>query len=467
MTYGAVAVEEEPQKLQGFKKTVLSVFVGVCVVGAIVGLSATGMNSTAQTVNANRNKGSLAAVPGVMEKTQEVMNMTKNGLRYSIFSFIPCCEEDCKECKIIPTVQGKASDDWTEDWQSFTNALPENDVAAAVYNFEYFTGESSTANKPILITWAPAGEDNKELARAGYYLGSVILATDGVHSHYPLQAIGETYMTFCTETLGIDEDDCGREGDFHNCPFVDAEGVGTEGNPCAATECDGAAFTNPDMAADEGTVPEECCTLIDAFCKDPENFEEAGCHPVTMRAMTRLCMNIQPDETPEVILPADELQECEDACIQPCAFFETDDATWQQCSGCRTDGLVDTETGLSYQCYPHAIGFEENRCCGMAEECQAVEAQNDMTCNTLEEFECQWLLHSECPDLVAQQVYDAAPSGCCDAADAVKEPDCEGTFTADAICADLVLGCCDGGEGVMAGECSGEFTEGACPEEGE
>ena len=51
-------------------------FAGLFVVGAVVGLSAVSSNATSSAVNANRNKGQLAAVPGVMEKTQEVLNMT-------------------------------------------------------------------------------------------------------------------------------------------------------------------------------------------------------------------------------------------------------------------------------------------------------------------------------------------------------------------------------------------------------
>lgn len=463
MGYGAVNEEVEATQVQSFKKTTLLVFVGVCVVGAIVGLSAVGSNATSSAINANRNKGSLAAVPGVEEKTQEVLNMTKNGLRYSIFSFIPCCADDCAECKIIPTVQGKASDDWAADWSSFTNALPESNVAAAVYNFEYFTGDAVTANKPVLITWAPPAETNKELARAGYYLGSVILATDGVHQHFPLREIAESYNSFCRDTMGISGEDCAREGDFHNCPFEGDEEI--EGTPCDAPVCDGAAFTNPDSAADEGTIPEECCQFIDDFCHESENIDNHGCHPVTVRAITRLCLNAQPDETPEMIIPADEEVVCDDACIQPCAFFEDENDTWKQCSGCRTDGQQDAETGLVYQCYPRAIGFELNRCCGMADECKSADSQSFDVCNTLEDFLCEWTEHVDCPELVRQQEYAAAPSGCCDGFDATKQPDCDGEFTEDALCADLVEGCCDGADGVLAGACEGEFVEGACPQE--
>lgn len=261
--YGALKVEQEVEQVQSFKKTVVLAFAGLFVVGAVVGLSAVSSNATSSAVNANRNKGQLAAVPGVMEKTQEVLNMTSgDDLRYAIFSFTPCCENDCGECKIVPTVQGQRSADWAADWKSFNNALPEDSVAAAVYNFEYFTGESSTANKPILITWAPPQTSDKQLARAGYYLGSVILATDGVSEHYPLQEMGEGYMDFCTDVLQIDSDMCAKEGDFHNCPFENDAGLAPEGTPCEAPQCDGAAFTNPDLSADEGTIPDECCAYI-------------------------------------------------------------------------------------------------------------------------------------------------------------------------------------------------------------
>jgi len=403
MGYGALQVEDEPQKLQSFRKSVAVAFAGMCVVCAVVGFSTVSSNSTYAAINANRNKGTLAAVPGVLEKTQEVLNMTENGLRYAIFSFIPCCDDDCSECKIIPTVQGKASADWTEDWQSFVNALPEDEVAAAVYNFEYFVDESTSETKPVLITWAPPGTENKDLARAGYYLGSVILATDGVHSHYPLQEIHETYNEFCTEVVGISDTMCSLEGRFHNCPFIPFAGVGKDGNPCEAKVCDGAAFVNPDSKAanDEGIIPAECCTFITEWCHDGENVSGAGCHPTTLRSVTRLCDNKEIDETPELILPKGEEELCEDTCIEPCVFFSDPNDTWKKCSGCPTDGLI--HKGKSYQCYPGGHGFEEYRCCGVADECTAKAAQSDMSCNTLEDFDCVWVEHLECADIIREQ----------------------------------------------------------------
>jgi len=434
--YGSLTMKEEVEKVRTFRKTVALAFVGVFALAAVVGMSAVAANATSSAVNANRNKGTLAAVPGVMEKTQEVLNMTTYGLRYAVFSFTPCCENDCGECKIVPTVQGMASDDWAMDWTSFTNALPENSVAAAVYNFEYFTGESATANKPILITWAPPKTDDKQLARAGYYLGSVILATEGVHEHYPLKEMGEGYMDFCSDVLDIDRRLCAQEGEFHNCPFENDAGGAPQGTPCEAPQCDGAAFSNPNSAADEGTIPEECCDYIETYCRDPANVNTSpGCHPVTLRSVTRLCGFQQPDETPELILPDDEEQPCDaSACMQPCAFFEDENDTWKKCAGCRTDKQKDPETGLVYQCYPGAIGFEMNRCCGIAPECAAAESQTGLACDTLEEFGCVWLEHRDCPEEMYRQGYDAAP-----------------------------IGCCDGAEGVNQMDCSGEFVEGDCP----
>jgi len=436
--YGALKVEQEVEQVQSFKKTVVLAFAGLFVVGAVVGLSAVSSNATSSAVNANRNKGQLAAVPGVMEKTQEVLNMTSgDDLRYAIFSFTPCCENDCGECKIVPTVQGQRSADWAADWKSFNNALPEDSVAAAVYNFEYFTGESSTANKPILITWAPPQTSDKQLARAGYYLGSVILATDGVSEHYPLQEMGEGYMDFCTDVLQIDSDMCAKEGDFHNCPFENDAGLAPEGTPCDAPQCDGAAFTNPDLSADEGTIPDECCAYIKDYCANGENMESPGCHPVTLRSVTRLCAIEEPDETPDLILPEDEEQLCTDDCMQPCAFFESEDATWQKCSACPTDGLVG-DAGFAAQCYPGAIGFKNERCCGIADECNTAEAASALACDTLEDFGCVWLEHNQCPEELAQQTYDAAPIGCCDGEDAVNQLDCEGEF-AEGECPEPVV----------------------------
>jgi len=405
MAYGAVEVaQDEEQQVKSFRKSVMVSFATMFAVVAVVGLSTTQHNSTYAAINANRNKGTLAAVPGVLEKTHEVLNMTENGLRWAIFSFIPCCDDDCSECKIIPTVQGKASSDWTADWVSFTNALPEHEVAAAVYNFEYFVDESSSESKPVLITWAPPGTNNKDLARAGYYLGSVILATDGVHSHYPLQEMSETYQQFCTEVVGIDDKMCSLEGSFHNCPFIPFSGFGKDGNPCEVDQCEGASFVNPSdpVADDEGVIPADCCTFIHDWCHTPENVNSAGCHPVTLRSVTKLCDNKPIDETPTVVLPDDEEEICDDKCLEPCVFFSDPNDTWKECSGCPTDGQK--HKGKVYQCYPGGQGFENFRCCGVHDECKKEESQTAMACDTLESFECGWMEHLKCAHYEQQQI---------------------------------------------------------------
>jgi hypothetical protein len=414
MTYGSVTVVEEEQKqLQTFKKTVVATFVAVAFVLAVVGVSAVSANSTSAAVNTNRHKGTLAAVPHVADKTEEVLNMTGTGLRYAIFEFLPCCAMECSECVMVPAKQGKASDDWAADWESFLNALPEkNDesvgIAAAVYNFEYFTAETSTNNSPLLLTWAPSDAHPKDIARAGYYLGSVILATEGVTEHYPLTSKDISYYDFCTTTMNVDADMCQLESTFHNCPF-DNGGDLTD-TPCTATACDGASFSSTASADDDaGAIPEDCCANINDFCADGSNAANPGCHPVTFTAITKLCAESDTDETPEIILPDNQVSQCTDDCRQPCAFFQCAsppcDSTWEQCSGCYTDGKSHTYDDATFkaQCYPGQVMFKEMQCCGLQPECSAADSNTKVACDTLGEFGCEYKQHFQCIGLVAQQ----------------------------------------------------------------
>lgn len=317
-----------------------------------------------------------------------------------------------------------ASADWSEDWERFTSAIDTTKVAAAVYNFEYFTGPTTTEVKPILITWAAPDTQEKTLARAGYYLGSVILATDGVHEHYPLTDMAETYNEFCKQVMQVDPSMCDMESDFRNCPF--------ENGICDEEVCASASFSNPDEQLGAGMgIEDECCAAMFKYCDDPLT-EDAGCHATRLRAVTRLCAVEDADETPDVILPEGEIEVCEPECANPCAFIAEDDpnATYKLCSGCAKDGAMDEEAGFRPQCAPGAIDFMDKRCCGMHEACGREDSQNEMQCNALDSDEtlCEWALHKDCDEIIATQKYDAAPIGCCDGADGVNQMDCEGEF---------------------------------------
>merc|ERR1711988_1932001 len=111
--------------------------------------------------------------------------------------------------------------------------------------------------------------------------------------------------------------------------------------------------------------------------------------------------------------------------------------TWKKCSDCPIDGLE--HDGKVYQCHSDALGFEDQRCCGIAPECSAAEAQSDFMCASLEYYECQWIDHRDCPELKVSQIRAASPTGCCETTvketgedmfdDDVHEVDCGGEFT--------------------------------------
>jgi len=448
-TYGALESQQVPRKEQGSRKYLAAVaLVALAVVGVVAMSAGTSSANVDSVVDANRNRGTLSKVdPEVRELGLKVLNMTVNGLRWAIMGF------DRRREEIIPLTSGPATADWEKDFKMFTNALPEASAAVGVYNFEYWVDDESTGVEPIMITWAPVHLTDFEEARAGYYLPGIILAlnTDegriktlamgedtigtqqkgmatapdhtGFSGPYRLESISDTYEEFCKNEMGMPEKDCALEKGFHNCPFEsEDETEWTEGNPCLRTECDGASFQRPEGAL-PGTIPDACCRYIeDTFCAAPENYATMGCHEVTIAAIDRLCEIPRPAEPVKIEWSWAEEAKCTSMCASACGTFLFPEKTWQNCEGCRMDLQPDPDAqnpGQISLCYPGAVRYEMNTCCGSAKTdegaffCEQPENLSAEACNLLEYFDCQWIEQKDCPELKRVQDMQDAPSGCC------------------------------------------------------
>lgn len=429
-------------------RLVIGMMVGAVCAAAVVRISS-GMVETRQevasVVDANRDRLARAPVPGVMEKSAEVANITSFGLRWVIFGFTT------QRDQIIPLMQGRATDDWEKDFITFKNALPKNDVAGGLYNFEYWDDDESRETKVVLVSWRPESVTDREEARAGFYLGSLMVATDDyVEEHYPMTTMHDNYFEFCSQTMGIPIKQCALDKRFHNCPFNtgnDEDSNLPHDNPCVMESCQGSTFQDPNAALD-GAIPQACCDyIVEDFCMDAENMANHGCHPTTVAAITKLCELPPIPEVPELLVTPEEEQLCLDDCANSCRTFDDPNDTWKKCSACPIDGLAHDLDGdgpnpaLVYQCHSDALGFEMERCCGIAPECGAPDAQADFMCGALEYFECGWVDHRDCPELKVSQVRAASAVGCCQTTgkedgavayeEEIHEVDCGGDFTSD------------------------------------
>lgn len=423
-TYGTVATElvVEP-KTQSRRGAVVAV--ALLVVGLAAVLTAGHLSSqhAAAAVHPNKMKAQQSPMLGVNEKALQLLNTTTYGLRWVIIRF----NQD--KTAMEPVMQGLASDDWELDWKSFTNAITfedDTDLAPCVglYNFPFWDDENTMGVQPLVLTYSPAGANSKEIARFGYFLGSLLLATDAnkkmsAFDYVALDDPSEDYETFCRDTMqkdGVDGGKCMLETQFHNCPWDPL----AEGSPCEADQCEGASFEKPDADA-SGTIPVACCNYVmDEFCKEADNIGTHGCHKALLRQLSKICDEPVADETPELLVTPGKVQKCEADCVQPCLFFADPADTWKKCSACETDGLAHDDK--IYQCHSKALGFQWNRCCGIQDSCQAKEAQNAEMCDALEYFECSWEIHTDCDGIEVEQTaakkikdeQEASGKGCCE-----------------------------------------------------
>lgn len=474
-TYGALEgqeVEENKSISQrlGVKYVVAFAAVALMTAGVVVLSAKSGVShgQVATVADANRNRATIAVVDHeVRELGMKVLNMTVNGLRWAVFGF------DRRREKIIPLTAGPATADWEKDFAMFRNALPEGAAAVGVYNFEYWVDNESTGVEPIMITWAPKILSPMEEARAGYYLPGVILAlnTDegrvntermdtgvkndaigkqkkgyagyehtGFSGPYRLDQISESYAMFCSTEMGLPQKDCDLEKGFHNCPFQsENEEEWTPSNPCLHEVCAGDSFQRPEGAM-PGTISQACCDYVEKeYCSAPENYGTMGCHAVTLAAIDKLCDVPQPAEPVIQEFNWSEEARCSTMCAQPCNTFLKPEKTWQNCEGCRMDLMPDDNAenaGQISQCYPGAVGYEMNTCCGAALTadgayfCEQAEYLTAEMCNMLEYYECQWIPQIDCPELKRSQDIADSPTGCCYMPNENPDPDLFGTDSA-------------------------------------
>jgi len=448
--YGTLASagEQQAQSRSVSKYVVAFAAIALVTVGVVAFSSGSANAHVSSTVNgANSYRKTLAPVdPEVREVALKILNMTVYGLRWAVFGF------NLNKDMMVPLTAGPATADWEKDFKMFANALPEADAAVAVYNFEYWVTAEETALEPIMITWAPKGMDPKEYARAGYFLGNMILElnTDegristtfngkgdsvgaqkkghavapdrtGFSGPYRLDGISDTYLEFCMNEMGLSNHDCNLESGFHNCPFESEDPLEwTEANPCRKAECDGAAFTNPEAdGVDAGAIPQACCDYIETeFCQDAAHALGMGCHPVTLTVIDKLCEIPAPAEPVVMFTTVEQSTACEPECVQPCTLFEDINDTWRKCEGCNTD-LTEDENGQVSQCYPGAYKYEMNTCCGIALDaegqntCGKDEYLFSEMCNLMEYYDCKWIPAIDCPEEQTRQTRESAPKGAC------------------------------------------------------
>jgi len=454
MEYGTVSMarverteaEAAPQGRSTATKVVVAFMALALVTMAASGVSSSRVRSV---VDSNRDRANLAKIsPEVKEMGSDVLNMTVSGYRWAIFGF------NRDKDLILPLSVGPATADWEKDFKQFVNSLPELDAAVGVYNFEYWVDDETTGVEPVMITWAPSGIDPREEARAGFYLPGIILALNsdsgrlntaglmstgdtigkakagyasydhtGFSGPYRLDSISDSYGSFCENEMGLPEKECNLEKGFHNCPFEsEDEAEWTDANPCKQAICDGDSFQKP-TGAQPGTISQGCCDYIQKdFCAAPENAMGMGCHMVTLTAIDKLCEVPQPADPVISDFSWSGSPECAPECADSCKIFDDPNDTWRKCEGCRIDMMPDPDAdnaGQISQCFPGALGFEMNTCCGNELNadggflCEEDDNLSYEACNMLEYYDCKWIPQKDCPEEKRAQDIADAPTGCC------------------------------------------------------
>lgn len=417
-TYGTLATDVAPRRSS--RRTVVAAAALLALgVAAVMTASSLSNQRAESAVDANSQKDSFALMKGVDEKAMQLLNQTYYGLRWVVVRF------NKEKTLMEPVMQGEASDDWELDWLAFTNAIQYEDEpypspAVGLYMFPHWSGENTMSTLPLVITYTPKTSSPPEIARFGYFLGSLLLETDlgsvrhaadedlekrtdkkmGTFEYVSLADPTMTYQKFCSGPLELEQSTCELEDEFHNCPWDEA----LANSPCQHESCEGATFEDPNLnIGDSGTVPNDCCDyVLDVFCKDPEHMTTHGCHPALLKTFSKLCAEPRPDETPELLIAADMVNVCDADCVEPCAYFADPADTWKKCGGCAVDGQV--HDAMVYQCHSKAIDFQLEQCCGIAPECGGAKEEGGAEmCDALEYFDCQWAKHSECDEIEAQQ----------------------------------------------------------------
>lgn len=331
---------------------------------AVVFLAAQGPTGlTPASVNlqmANRDKTNLAPMEGVVEAAKDILG-EESKTRGVVITFNP------KRDKMVAAVHIPKTDDWKQDWESLQDAMPKDDVAAAIFSFPYWAGPAAETSKPVLFTSRPRSVDFKTQYLAGYWLGPLIIASEGIHKVKSFA--GENYFEMC-EKLEIDPELCQLENQFHECPFA---GDDTEETPCTKKDesgrnvCGGSYI---EEAVDTGSISKDCCAAIDAYCS--EDAERMGCRGETLEMITANCNAPMPETEVTPLMEFYLTQQCGAKCAKVrCVNFEDPNETYQLCAGCKGDHR-------EYKCSPSQPGFIGMRCGGADEKC--VNSKNEPEC---------------------------------------------------------------------------------------
>jgi len=364
------------------------VVAGVLLCAAVAAFTFTTSARVNSAVDSNKDKSTYSPVTGAELVEETIADPSK---RFAVFRFTP------DRSQIVPTVTGEATMSWNGDWRAFTAAFPEDDVACGVYGFPYWVDEDNYDVKQILFTWAPASLDPRELARAGYFIGSVAINfAKQTEATVAIESLDQTYMATCQSIDEIEDAMCDLEGDAHGCPF------NGESNPCDSPKCDGASFIN---GGAPGSVSQECCDEFSSFCELGINSGNRGCKVVVKSAWERLCSDyVEPEPVvkPTGMVTPTMVEICdEDMCNNACTFLEIDEegSSYRNCAGCASDKACNSE----------AYGFVTKSCCGIIDECEA--QSNEFMCSQIDG--CIYDDHLACPGIQEELYRAASPSGCC------------------------------------------------------
>lgn len=247
------------------------VFAGVMLCAVFAAFTFTTSAQVNSAVNSNKDKATYSPVAG-RDLVESVIEDSSK--RFAVFRFTP------DKSMIVPTVTLDATMDWTGDWNAFTAALPEEDLAAGVYNFPYWVDADNYDVTSIMFTWAPSSLDPRAMARAGYFLGSAALLAKGVDGVVAINSLEQTYYQTCQSINEIDDELCDLAGEAHGCPF------NGDASPCTQPVCDGASLVN---GGAPGSVSDDCCDAMKSFCAIPGNAGNKGCHVVVKTNWERAC----------------------------------------------------------------------------------------------------------------------------------------------------------------------------------
>lgn len=362
------------------KKTVaLAVFLAV---SAVVALSFTvGSGTTNSVVNSNLGRAQVTDVSGEVSGLFKTACENWESERFVVSTF----NQD--QDSIVAAVKASASDHWERDWQSFKNALSVTKVAFSVYNFPVWDDADDFTVIPTFVTYLEEGADLKWKYLGGSFLGGAAIAAKCTGSSAIIVNQGMSYVDACMKVTG-DASRCKAAND-EVCPF---SGVN---NPCDT--CTTNSFVRTSIDSD-------CCDAVNKWCANPANKD--GCSTYARAIYDANCDEafhaLQKHQTTLLDAFEEEDDKCNEACANPCVFIQD---TYQQCSGCANNlhEYQYADAKFTANCYPSAIGFQGNRCCGVGEataRCASYADDKGCEVNSPVDDQCSWMDHKSCGEAI-------------------------------------------------------------------